>query len=187
MAIGLINAMNSLSGNVDQKYRTKPFGSIIKTVVECKSSDTFVSNSVTETSILSFVFSTDGAVGSVGQNKTTIFGFLYLWCYGVNDSSTGKDSRKQFTCSITGDDITNISFGPSQAIGNYNYGTGGIKTGYLSTILIPECTLDGSGHASISMDFKIRNENANANEAFEVFGDGTTKESHCRIFEVLQY
>ena len=158
-----------------------PYGSIRKIATEFKNGDTSVSNSTTQTTFLTYTFSPDGGV----RKNTTVYGWLYVVGWVVNDNgSSGQNGLAGFTYTITGDDISNISRSYEyDAIGTYGYG-GGNKLQYVTTIMVPPVTLDGTGNADIVYTFKKISSVGSINTAWQVYGNNTAQETHLTLMEV---
>ena len=174
---GIVGTAGSKSGILGDL----PYGSIRKIATEFKNGDTSVSNSTTETTFLTYTFSPDGGV----RKNTTVYGWLYVVGWVVNDNgSSGQNGLAGFTYTITGDDISNISRSYEyDAIGTYGYG-GGNKLQYVTTIMVPPVTLDGTGNADIVYTFKKRTAVASVNTAWQVYGSNNAQETHLTLMEV---
>ena len=174
---GIVGTAGSKSGILGDL----PYGSIRKIATEFKDGDTSVSNSATETTFLTYTFSPDGGV----RKNTTVYGWLYVVGWVVNDNgSSGQNGLAGFTYTITGDDISNISRSYEyDAIGTYGYG-GGNKLQYVTTIMVPPVTLDGTGNADIVYTFKKRTAVASVNTAWQVYGSNNAQETHLTLMEV---
>ena len=173
---GIVGTAGSKSGILGDL----PYGSIRKIATEFKNGDTSVSNSTAETTFLTYTFSPDGGV----RKNTTVYGWLYVMGWVVNDNgSSGQNGLARFTYTITGDDIDNISRGSEDTIGTYGYG-GGNKLQYVTTIMVPPVTLDGTGNADIVYTFKKRTAVASVNTAWQVYGSNNAQETHLTLMEV---
>ena len=174
---GIVGTAGSKSGILGDL----PYGSIRKIATEFKNGDTSVSNSTTQTTFLTYTFSPDGGV----RKNTTVYGWLYVVGWVVNDNgSSGQNGLAGFTYTITGTNISNISRSYEyDAIGTYGYG-GGNKLQYVTTIMVPPVTLDGTGNADIVYTFKKRTAVASVNTAWQVYGSNNAQETHLTLMEV---
>lgn len=173
---GLVGTAGARSGILGDL----PYGSIRKIATEFKNGDTSVSNSTTETTFLTYTFSPDGGV----RKNTTVYGWLYVMGWVVNDNgSSGRNGLAGFIYTITGNDITDISRTHEDTIGTYGY-SGGNKLQYVTTIMVPPVTLDGTGNADIVYTFKKRHAEASNNQAWQVYGNDTAQETHLTLMEV---
>ena len=177
---GIVGTAGSKSGILGDL----PYGSIRKIATEFKNGDTSVSNSATETTFLTYTFSPDGGV----RKNTTVYGWLYVMGWVVNDNgSSGQNGLARFTYTITGADTTlqsgSMTRSHEDTIGTYGYG-GGNKLQYVTTIMVPPVTLDGTGNADIVYTFKKRTAVASVNTAWQVYGSNNAQETHLTLMEV---
>ena len=177
---GIVGTAGSKSGILGDL----PYGSIRKIATEFKNGDTSVSNSTTQTTFLTYTFSPDGGV----RKNTTVYGWLYVMGWVVNDNgSSGRNGLAGFTYTITGADTTlpsgSMTRSHEDTIGTYGYG-GGNKLQYVTTIMVPPVTLDGTGNADIVYTFKKRTAVASVNTAWQVYGSNNAQETHLTLMEV---
>ena len=100
-------------------------------------------------------------------------------------SSTSAIATTTHTYTVIGDDITNLAaYTPESGFSFASFDSSSAHTqNYINTISLDPVTLDGTGHATITYNFLMQNENANAGTTWLVKGT-SGRETNITFMEI---
>ena len=157
---------------------TFPAGHVIKYEKVYLESTYSAVTSTTATTYWSPTFTPSGGSG----DNTKIYAWLNLH---FRNGSTISDGRLIHTYTVTGTDISDLAaYSPESgySFGAYDTSSGHTQN-YITTISLDPVTLDGTGHATITYNFIMQNENANAGSSWAIKGT-SGRETNITFMEV---
>ena len=157
---------------------TFPAGHVVKYEKVYLASTYSAVTSTTATTYWSPTFTPSGGSG----DNTKIYAWLNLH---FRNSSTISDGRLIHTYTVTGSNITDLAaYSPESgySFGAYDSSSGHTQN-YINTISLDPVTLDGTGHATITYNFIMQNENANAGSNWVIKGT-SGRETNITFMEV---
>ena len=181
LTINVANPTVTLGSNAtftDMSNCTFPTGHVVKYEKVYLASTYSAVTSTTATTYWSPTFTPSGGSG----DNTKIYAWLNLH---FRNSSTISDGRLIHTYTVTGSNITDLAaYSPESgySFGAYDSSSGHTQN-YINTISLDPVTLDGTGHATITYNFIMQNENANAGTNWVIKGT-SGRETNITFMEV---
>ena len=175
---GVMTNMTGTPSAITLTNATFPAGHVIKyEKVYLASSISSVTNT-TATTYWSPTFTPSGGSG----DNTKIYAWLNLH---FRSGSSISDGRLIHTYTVTGTDIADLAaYSPESgySFGAYDTSSGHTQN-YISTISLDPVTLDGTGHATITYNFIMQNENSSSSSSWAIKGT-SGRETNITFMEV---